>query len=85
MFDSIEYKNILGEMKVVINTTTKDWNRLLETGLWDKVVDVLNNEPKSLEERVSNLEAKYQSIVERRNCNGSNQNNQNGVWGNQNT
>ena len=85
MFDSIEYKNILGEMKVVINTTTKDWNRLLETGLWDKVVDVLNNEPKSLEERVSNLEAKYQSIVERRNCNGRNQNNQNGVWGNQNT
>lgn len=57
MFDSIEYKNILGEMKVVINTTTKDWNRLLETGLWDKVVGVLNNEPKSLEERASNLES----------------------------
>jgi hypothetical protein len=62
MFDSIEYKNILGEMKVVINTTTKDWNRLLETGLWDKVVGVLNNEPKSLEERVSDLEAKYHSL-----------------------
>ena len=62
MFDSIEYKNSLGEMKVVINTTTKDWNRLLETGLWDKVVGVLNNEPKSLEERVSDLEAKYHSL-----------------------
>lgn len=62
MFDSIEYKNILGEMKVVINTTTKDWNRLLETGLWEKVVGVLNNEPKSLEERVSDLEAKYHSL-----------------------
>lgn len=62
MFDSIEYKNILGEMKVVINTTTKDWNRLLETGLWDKVVGVLNNEPKSLEERASDLEAKYHSL-----------------------
>lgn len=62
MFDSIEYKNILGEMKVVINTTTKDWNRLLETGLWDKVVGVLNNEPKSLEERVSDLEAKYHNL-----------------------
>ena len=62
MFDCIEYKNILGQMTVVINTTTKDWNRLLETGLWDKVVDVLNNEPKSLEERVSNLEAKFHSL-----------------------
>lgn len=62
MFDSIEYKNILGEMKVVINTTTKDWNRLLETGLWDKVVDVLNNEPKSLEERVSDLESEVKRL-----------------------
>ena len=62
MFDCIEYKNILGQMTVVINTTTKDLNRLLETGLWDKVVDVLNNEPKSLEERVSNLEAKFHSL-----------------------
>ena len=62
MFDCIEYKNILGQMRVVINTTTKDWNRLLETGLWDKVVDVLNNEPKSLEERISNLETKYHSL-----------------------
>ena len=61
MFDCIEYKNILGQMRVVINTTTKDWNRLLETGLWDKVVGVLNDEPKSLEKRVSNLEAKYRS------------------------
>lgn len=62
MLDCIEYKNILGQMTVVINTTTKDWNRLLETGLWDKVVGVLNNEPKSLEERVSNLEAKFHSL-----------------------
>lgn len=62
MFDCIERKDILGRMTVVINTTTKDWNRLLETGLWDKVVDVLNNEPKSLEERVSNLEAKYHNL-----------------------
>ena len=85
MFDCIEYKNILGQMRVVINTTTKDWNRLLETGLWDKAVGVLNDEPKSLEERVFNLEAKYHSLSERRDCNGSNQNNQNGVWGNQNT
>jgi hypothetical protein len=50
-------------MTVVINTTTKDWNRLLETGLWDKVVGVLNNEPKSLEERVSDLEAKYHNLL----------------------
>lgn len=62
MFDCIEYKNILGQMKVVINTTTKDWNRLLETGLWDKVVDVLNNEPKSLEERVSDLESEVKRL-----------------------
>lgn len=85
MFDCIEYKNILGQMRVVINTTTKDWNRLLETGLWDKVVGVLNDEPKSLKKRVSNLETKYRSLSERRDCNGSNQNNQNGIWGNQNT
>jgi hypothetical protein len=39
----MESKNILGQMTVRINTTTEDWNRLLETGLWDKVVDVLNN------------------------------------------
>lgn len=62
MFDCIERKDILGRMTVVINTTAKDWNRLLETGLWDKVVDVLNNEPKSLEERISNLETKYHSL-----------------------
>lgn len=62
MFDCIEYKNILGQMRVVINTTTKDWNRLLETGLWDKVVDVLNNEPKSLEERVSDLESEVKRL-----------------------
>jgi hypothetical protein len=49
-------------MTVVINTTTKDWNRLLETGLWDKVVDVLNNEPKSLEERVSDLESEVKRL-----------------------
>ena len=61
MFDCIEYKNILGQMTIRINTTAKDWDRLLETGLWDKVVDVLNNEPKSLEERVSDLE----SVVKR--------------------
>lgn len=63
MFDCIEHKDILGRMTVVINTTTKDWNRLLETDLWDKVVDVLNNEPESLEERVSNLEAKYHNLL----------------------
>lgn len=56
MFDCIEYKNILGQMTIRINTTTKDWNRLIETGLWDEVVNVLS-EPKSLEERVSNLES----------------------------
>lgn len=42
MFDCQEYKDVLGEMTVKINTTTKDWNRLLETGLWDKVVEILN-------------------------------------------
>ena len=42
MFDCQEYKEVLGEMTVKINTTTKDWNRLLETGLWDKVVEILN-------------------------------------------
>lgn len=62
MFDCIEYKNVLGQMTVQINTTTKDWNRLLETGLWDKVVDVLNNEPKSLEERVSDLESEVKRL-----------------------
>ncbi|MFQ9824598.1 MAG: hypothetical protein ACLRWS_06600 [Mediterraneibacter faecis] len=62
MFDCIERKDILGRMTVVINTTTKDWNRLLETGLWDKVVDVLNNEPKSLEERVSDLESEVKRL-----------------------
>ena len=62
MFDCIERKDILGRMTVVINITTKDWNRLLETGLWDKVVDVLNNEPKSLEERVSDLESEVKRL-----------------------
>lgn len=61
MFDCIERKNILGQMTVTINTTTKDWNRLIETGLWDKVVNVLS-EPKSLEERVSNLESEVKKI-----------------------
>lgn len=63
MFDCIEYKNILGQMTVVINTTTKDWNRLLETGLWNKAVGILNNESKPLEERVSDLEAKYHNLL----------------------
>lgn len=65
MLDCIEYKNILGQMTVVINTTTKDWNRLLETGLWDKVVGVLNNEAKSLEERVSDLESEVKRLKEK--------------------
>lgn len=43
MFECIESKNIFGQMTVRINTTTEDWNRLLESGLWEKVVDVLNN------------------------------------------
>ena len=62
MFECIECKNILGQMTVTINTTTKDWNRLIETGLWEKVVDVLNNEPKSLEGRVSNLESEVKKL-----------------------
>lgn len=62
MFDCIEYKNILGQMTIRINTTAKDWDRLLETDLWDKVVDVLNNEPKSLEERVSDLESEVKRL-----------------------
>lgn len=62
MFDCIEYKNILGQMTIRINTTAKDWDRLLETGLWDKFVDVLNNEPKSLEERVSDLESEVKRL-----------------------
>ena len=61
MFECIECKNILGQMTVTINTTTKDWNRLIETGLWDEVVNVLS-EPKSLEERVSNLESEVKKI-----------------------
>ena len=52
-------------MTVRINTTTKDRNRLLETGLWDKVVDILNNEPKSLEERVSDLESEIKHLKEK--------------------
>ena len=63
MFDCIERKDILGRMTVVINTTTKDWNRLIETGLWDEVVNVLS-EPKSLEERVSNLETEVKHLKE---------------------
>lgn len=65
MFECIESKNIFGQMTIQINTTTKDWDRLLETGLWDKVVDVLNNEPKSLEERVSNLEEEIKQLKEK--------------------
>ena len=66
MFDCTVYKSILGQMTVQINTTTGDWNRLLATGLWDKVVDVLGNEPKSLEERASNLEPKIPERKERK-------------------
>lgn len=58
-------KNIFGQMTIRINTTTKDWDRLLETGLWDKVADVLNNEPKSMEERVSNLEEEIKQLKEK--------------------
>ena len=65
MFECIESKNIFGQMTIRINTTTKDWDRLLETGLWDNVVDVLNNEPKSLEERVSNLEEEIKQLKEK--------------------
>lgn len=65
MFECIESKNIFGQMTIRINTTTKDWDRLLETGLWDKVADVLNNEPKSLEERVSNLEEEIKQLKEK--------------------
>lgn len=61
MFECMECKNILGQMKVTINTTTKDWNRLIETGLWDEVVNVLS-EPKSLEERVSSLESEVKKL-----------------------
>ena len=56
MSDYFIEKNILGEMTVRINTTTKDWNRLLETGLWDKVVEILNNKTKSIEEIFYDLE-----------------------------
>lgn len=65
MFECIESKNIFGQMTIQINTTTKDWDRLLETGLWDKVVDVLNNKPKSLEERISNLEEEIKQLKEK--------------------
>lgn len=68
MFECIECKNILGQMTVTINTTTKDWDRLIETGLWDEVVNVLS-EPKSLEERVSNLESEVKKIKTRRKIN----------------
>lgn len=68
MFECIECKNILGQMTVTINTTTKDWDRLIETGLWDEVVNVLS-EPKSLEERVSNLEFEVKKIKTRRKIN----------------
>lgn len=68
MFECIECKNILGKMTVTINTTTKDWDRLIETGLWDEVVNVLS-EPKSLEERVSNLEFEVKKIKTRRKIN----------------
>lgn len=43
MFDCEEYQNALGEKKVRINTTAKDWNRLLKTGLWDKIMKVLDD------------------------------------------
>lgn len=68
MFECIRCKNILGQMTVTINTTTKDWDRLIETGLWDEVVNVLS-EPKSLEERVSNLESEVKKIKTRRKIN----------------
>lgn len=68
MFECIKCKNILGQMTVTINTTTKDWDRLIETGLWDEVVNVLS-EPKSLEERVSNLESEVKKIKTRRKIN----------------
>ena len=68
MFECIECKNILGQMTVTINTTTKDWDRLIETGLWDEVVNVLS-ERKSLEERVSNLEFEVKKIKTRRKIN----------------
>lgn len=65
MFECMENKNVLGQMIVRINTTTENWNRLLETGLWDKVVDVLNNEPKSLERRIFDLEEDVKQLKEK--------------------
>lgn len=43
MLDCQIYENVLGQMAIRIYTTKKDWNRLLETGLWNKVVEILNN------------------------------------------
>lgn len=44
MFDCEERGDILGTKVVRITTTNKAWNKLLKTGLWDKVVEVLADE-----------------------------------------
>lgn len=51
MFNCQKIFNALGQMQVRIDTTKEDWDRLLETGLWDEVVEILANEPKELEEQ----------------------------------
>lgn len=52
MFEHWERQNTLGEKKVLIKTTTEDWDRLLESGHWDEVVKVLNDEEEPESEEI---------------------------------
>lgn len=53
MFDCEERGDILGTKVVRITTTSKAWNKLLKTGLWDKVVEVLADESEGGENELS--------------------------------
>lgn len=52
MFEHWERQNTLGEKKVLIKTTTEAWDRLLESGHWDEVVKVLNDEEEPESEEI---------------------------------
>lgn len=52
MVEYREYRDTLGVKRVEIETTTEAWDRLLESGHWDEVVKVLNDEEEPESEEI---------------------------------
>lgn len=52
MVEYWEYRDALGVKRVEIETTTEAWDRLLESGHWDEVAKVLNDEEEPESEEI---------------------------------